>query len=72
MVDGRQAGDVADQFVEESGFNQISFFRDEGLLGQHHLLGGSGVSGEKTPVNVASVAEIRVVGILCSQGENLG
>ena len=37
VVDGRQTGDVADQFVEERRLDQIRLFRYQRLLSQHNL-----------------------------------
>ena len=71
MVDGRQAGDVADELVEQRRLQQVRLLRDERLLGQHHLLGGGRVGRQQAPVDEAAVAQVRVVRVLGGQAENL-
>ena len=55
MVDGGQAGDVADQLVQQRGLQEIRLLRDQRLLSQNHILGSSRVRGQQSPVDVATV-----------------
>ena len=64
MVDGGQAGDVADQLVQQRGLQEICLLRDQRLLGQNHILGSRRVRGQQSPVDVAAVTKIRVVAVL--------
>ena len=66
VVDGRQAGDVTDQLVKQSRLQQISFLGDEGLLSQNNFLGSGRVSRQQSPVDVATVSQVRVVTVLHS------
>ena len=47
------------------------YVRDERLLCQDNLLGGSRVGGEQPPVDEAAVPQVGVLTVLCRQGENL-
>lgn len=64
VVDRRQRADVADELVQQRRLNQVRLLRDERLLGQDHLLGRHGVRGQQTPVDVTTVTQVRVVGVL--------
>lgn len=64
VVDGRQRANVADELVQQRGLDQVRLLGDERLLGQDHLLGRHGVRGEQTPVDVTTVAQVRVVRVL--------
>lgn len=55
VVDRGQSTNVADELLQQSGLNQVRLLRNQRLLGQNHLLGGHGVCGEQTPVDVAAV-----------------
>ena len=55
---------MADQLVQQSWFDQIGLLRDQGLLSKHNFLGSGRVSGQETPVYVASVPQVRVVTVL--------
>ena len=55
---------MADEFIEESWLQKIGFLGDQGLLAEHNSLGGGGVGQQQTPVDVSTIAEIRVVGLL--------
>lgn len=74
VVDGGKGANVADELLQQCGFDQIRLLGDQGLLGQHHLLGGHRVGGEQAPVDVTSVSEIWVVGVLwkAEQSQELG
>lgn len=71
MVDGGQAGDVADELVQQRWLQQIRLLGDEWLLGQNHVFGSSWVSGQQTPVDVATVTEIRIVTVLLVERSRL-
>ena len=71
MVDASQRRDVADQLVEERRLQEVGLLRNERLVGEHHLLGGCGVSTQQTPVNKPAVAQIGVVGVLGSQTQHV-
>ena len=71
MVDGGQAGDVADELVQQRWLQQIRLLGDEWLLGQNHIFGSSWVSGQQTPVDVATVTEIRIVTVLLVERSRL-
>ena len=64
MVDGGQTGDVADELIQQGRLYKVRLLRDEGLLGQHDLLGGSRVRAQQAPVDVATVSQVRVVAVL--------
>lgn len=61
VVDGGQCANVADELIQQCGLDEVSLFRDERLLGQHHLLGSHWVRREQAPVDVATVPQVRVV-----------
>lgn len=64
VVDGGQGANVADKLVQQCGLDEVRLFRDERLLGQHHLLGSHGVRGEQAPVDVATVPQVWVIRVL--------
>ena len=64
VVDRGQRTDVADELIQQGGLDEVRLLRDEGLLGEHHLLGGDRVGGQQAPVDVAPVAQVRVVRVL--------
>lgn len=64
VIDGGQGADVADELIQQGGLDQVCLLGDQGLLRQHHLLGGDGVGRQQPPVDVAAVAQVRVVGVL--------
>lgn len=64
VIDRRQGADVADELVQQGGLDQVRLLRDQGLLRQHHLLGRHRVGGQQAPVDVAAVAQVRVVRVL--------
>lgn len=72
VVDGGQGADVADQLVQQGGLNQVRLLGDEGLLGQDDLLGSHRIGGEQAPVDVASVPQVGVIGVLCGSKGSLG
>ena len=55
VVDGGQGANVADEFIQQGGLNQVRLLRDQGLLGQDHLLGSHWVGGQQAPVDVTPV-----------------
>lgn len=61
VVDRGQGADVADQFLQQRGFNQVRLLRNQRLLSQNHLLGGHGVRRQQTPIDVAAVPQVWVV-----------
>lgn len=64
VVDRGQSTNVADELLQQCGLDQIRLLRDQGLLSQNHLLSGYRVCGEQTPVDVATVPEVRVIRVL--------
>ena len=64
MIDGRQGRDVADELVEERRFDEVGLLGDERFLRQHHLLSGGRIRRQQPPVDVATVAQVRVVAVL--------
>jgi len=68
VVDRGQSTNVADELLQQGGLNQIRLLRDQGLLSQNHLLGGHGVRRQQTPVDVAAVPEVGVIGVLERDG----
>jgi len=57
---------MTDQLVEQSRLQQVSFLRDERLLGQNNLLGGGRVGRKQSPVDVATISQVWVVAVLHS------
>ena len=55
---------MADKFVQKGGFDQIGLVGDEGAFGQNDVFCRGWVSRKKSPINVATVAQIRIVRIL--------
>ena len=72
VVDGRQAGDVADELIQQCRLYQVRLLRDERLLGQDYLLGGGGICGEQAPVDVTAVTQIWVITVLEIERETRG
>ena len=64
MVDGGETGDVTDELIQQGRLYKVRLLRDERLLRQHDLLGGSGVRAQQAPVDVAAVSQVRVVAVL--------
>lgn len=64
VVHRSQRPNMADQLIQQSGFNQISLLRDQWLFWQDHLFGSHWVSGKKAPIDVATVPQVWVVRIL--------
>lgn len=64
VIDGGQGANVADELIQQCGLNQIRLLRDQRFLWEHHLFGSHRVSWQQTPINVASVTEVRVVRVL--------
>lgn len=62
QVHGGESADVEAELFKGAGVEFLAFGADGGLLAHDDLLCGLGVGGEQTPVHVASVAEVRVVG----------
>lgn len=71
MVDAGQAGDVADQLVQQGRLDQVGLLGDERLLRQNNFLSSGRVRGEQTPVNEASVAEIWILAVLRGERQDL-
>lgn len=69
VVNRGERADVANELVQQRGLNQVRLLRDQRLLGQHHLFGGHRVSGQQTPVDVATIPQVRVIGILWKDKE---
>ena len=55
---------MADEFVQERRFDEVCLLGDERFLSQHHLLRGGRVRRQQPPVDVAAVAQVRVVAVL--------
>lgn len=55
VVDGGQGANVADEFIQQGGLNQVRLLRDQGLLRQDHLLGSHRIGGQQAPVDVTPV-----------------
>lgn len=72
VVDGGQSTDVADELLQQCGFNQIRFFWNQWLLCQNHLFSSHGVCGQQTPIDVTAVPEVRVIGVLRRRGSIIG
>lgn len=64
VVDGGQCANVADELIQQCGLNEVRLFGDEWLLGQNHFLGSHWVRGKQTPVDVATVPQVRVIRVL--------
>lgn len=64
VVDRGKCRDVADEFVQEGGFDEVRLLRDEGFLSQDYLLCRRRVCRQQPPVDVATVSEVRVVTVL--------
>ena len=64
VVDGSECRDVADEFVQEGGFDEVRLLRDEGFLSQDHLLCRCRVCRQQPPVDVATVSQVRIVTVL--------
>ena len=58
---------MRDELVENPRVEREGVVGDVRLLGEHHLLRGLGVCGEQSPVDVAAVAQVRVVRVLRGQ-----
>jgi len=58
---------MANEFVEESGFQQVGFLGNERFLGKNDFFGRSRVRRQETPVDEATVPQIGVIGILSSE-----
>ena len=71
MVDTGQARDVTDQLVQESGLQQVSLLSYERLLCEDNILGSSRVSAQQSPVDEASVSQIRILTLLSGQRQDL-
>jgi len=71
VVDAGQAGDVADQLVQQGRLDQVGLLGDERLLRQNNFLSSGRVRGEQTPVNEASVAEIWILAVLRGERQDL-
>lgn len=55
---------MAEELFEEGWLEEVSLLGDEGLLAEDDGLCGGGVGEEEAPVDVAAVAEVRVVRLL--------
>lgn len=64
VIDGGQGANVADELIQQGRLDQVRLLWDQGLLWQHHLLGGHRVGGQQAPINVAPVTQVRVVRVL--------
>lgn len=64
VVDGGQRADVTNKLIQQRGLDQVRLLRDQWLLGQHHLFGCHRVSGQQTPVDVATIPQVRVIRVL--------
>lgn len=64
MIDRGQRANVTDQLIQQGRLNQIRLLGDEGLLCQHHFLGSYRISREQTPVDVATVPQVRIIRVL--------
>jgi len=64
VVNGRKAGDVADELIEQRGLEKVSFLRDKWLLGQNNFLGSRRVRRQQSPVDVATITQVWVVAVL--------
>ena len=71
MVDTGQARDVTDQLVQESGLQQVSLLSYERFLSKNNILGSSRVSAQQSPVDEASVSQIRILTLLSGQRQDL-
>lgn len=64
VVHRSQRADVADQLIQQSRFNQVSLFRNEGLFREDHFFGSHWIRGKKAPVDVATIPQVWIVRIL--------
>jgi hypothetical protein len=61
---------VADELVQKGRLQKVRLLGDERFLAKDNGLGSCGVRKEQTPVNVATVAKIRVVRLLGGERES--
>jgi hypothetical protein len=52
------------QLIKQRRLQQVRLLGYQRLLGQHNFLGRLWVSAEQTPIDVATVAQVRVVAVL--------
>lgn len=72
VVDRGQSTNVADKLLQQCGFDQICLLGDQGLLSQNHLLSSHWVGREQAPIDVTSVPEVRVIGVLQKEKQPRG
>ena len=65
MVDRCQSREVGEEGVEQAFRQNGDCGSDFGPLGQDDVFGDLGVGGEEAPVDVGSVADVRVVVFGC-------
>ena len=64
MIHRGQTRNVTDQFVQQRRLYQVSLLRDEWFLSQDNLFRRSWVGWQQSPVDVASVSQVRIVTVL--------
>ena len=62
---------MTDELIEEGRLEKVSLFGYRWLFGEHHVLSCSWVGGEKSPVDVAAVPQVRVVTILRCEAQDV-
>ena len=62
---------MTNQLVQQCWLDQIGFVGNKRTLGKDDVFGGGRISWQETPVNVATIAQIGIVGVLRCQWEDL-
>ena len=62
---------MADEFIQQCRLDEICLFWDEWFLSEDDILGGCRVSGQESPVDVPTVAQVRIVTVLGGEGQDL-
>mmetsp|Transcript_37558 Transcript_37558/g.81412 ORF Transcript_37558/g.81412 Transcript_37558/m.81412 type:complete len:424 (-) Transcript_37558:321-1592(-) len=70
VVHRRQRRHLGEKVLEERGLQGGRVVGNRRLVRKHNALGRLGVRGEQTPVDVAAVAQVGVVALLCCEGED--